>query len=108
VGLLTGTRLYRGKEREPVSIPLFANKFYFDEFYAGLVKYAKDRFAWIVNGLEKIFVDGLIVRAPAAIAAFAGNWMRRLQSGSLQGYTFVLGLGIILVVYLAVFLSSKP
>ena len=108
VGLLTGMRLYRGKDRDPVSIPLFANKFYFDEFYAGLVQYAQDRFAWIVNGLEKIFVDGLIVRAPAALAALAGSWMRRLQSGSLQGYTFILGLGIILVVYLAVFLSSKP
>ncbi len=106
-GYLLGVKTYRHKDTDPVSIKLFANKFYFDEFYAGLVKYAQDRFSWIVNGLEKIFVDGLTVRVPAALAGLAGNWMRRLQTGNLQAYTFILGLGIIIAVYVAVFASSK-
>ncbi len=107
IGFLAATKIYRGKDADPIKIPLFANKFYFDEFYAGLVKVAQDGLAWIVNGLEKIFVGGLTILVPAAISRALGNGMRRLQSGSLQGYTFVLGLGIVIAVYLAVFLTSK-
>ncbi len=106
-GYLLGVSTYRNRDKDPVNIKLFANKFYFDEFYAGLVKYAQDRFAWIVNALEKIFVDGLTVRVPAALAGVFGGWARRIQTGGLQAYTFILGLGIIIAVYLAVYASSK-
>ncbi|MEZ0387378.1 MAG: NADH-quinone oxidoreductase subunit L [Verrucomicrobium sp.] len=108
VGFLVATKLYRNVDKDPVSIPLFANKFYFDEFYAGLIKYGQDRFAWLVTAVERIFVDGLTVRLPSALASGLGNWMRSLQSGSLQAYTFVLGLGIVVAVYLAMFFSAKP
>ncbi|HSI63979.1 MAG TPA: NADH-quinone oxidoreductase subunit L, partial [Candidatus Saccharimonadia bacterium] len=107
VGFLLGSKLYRGKVKDPVNIPLFANKFYFDEFYAGLVKYAQDRVAWLVSSVENILVDGLTVRLPAALARTSGNVLRRIQSGGLQAYTFVLGLGIVIAVYLAVYASSK-
>ncbi|MEY4485218.1 MAG: hypothetical protein RL693_2670, partial [Verrucomicrobiota bacterium] len=50
-GFLLGSRLYKNAEKDPLNIPLFANKFYIDEFYAGLVKYGQDRVAWIVNAL---------------------------------------------------------
>ena len=107
VGYLAASKLYTGKDKDPLNIPLFANKFYFDEMYAGLVKFAQDGVAWIVNGLEKIFIGGLTIRIPAALSAGLGNVLRRLQTGSLQGYTFVLGLGIVVAVYLAVFLTTK-
>jgi NADH-quinone oxidoreductase subunit L len=107
LGSYAAWRLYAGKDKDPLSIPLFANKFYFDEIYAVIVKVAQDGVAWIVNGLEKIVIGGLTLRVPAALTSGLGNWMRRLQSGNLQGYTFVLGLGIIVAVYLAVFLTSK-
>ena len=107
IGFLAGTKLYRGKDTDPVSILLFANKFYIDEIYAVIVKYAQDRFAWIVNALEKVFVDGLLVRLPTALTAGLGVTFRRLQGGELQGYTFLLGLGIVIAVYLAVFLGAK-
>lgn len=106
-GFLLGSRLYKNAEKDPLNIPLFANKFYFDEFYAGLVKYAQDRVAWIVNAMEKIFVDGLTVRFSSSLAAGLGNLMRRVQTGSLQGYTFVFGLGIIAVIYVVLFVSVK-
>ncbi len=106
-GLLLGTSLYKGKDADPVNIPLFANKFYFDEFYAGLIKYAQDRFAWIVNALEKIFVESLTVRMPPAIAAALGNQFRKLQGGNLQSYTFLLGFGVIVAVYIAVSTTAK-
>jgi NADH-quinone oxidoreductase subunit L len=107
IGFLLGSKFYRGKDKDPLNIPLFANKFYFDEFYTGLVKYGQDRLAWLVNGLESIFVDGLTVRLPAALARSSGNVLRRIQSGGLQAYTFILGLGIVIAVYLAVYASSK-
>ncbi len=106
-GFLTGSRLYTNKEKDPLNIPLFANKFYIDEIYAWIIKYGQDRVAWIVNAIEKIFVDGLLVLFPSSLAAGLGNLMRRVQTGSLQGYTFVLGLGIIAVVYVMLFATAK-
>jgi NADH-quinone oxidoreductase subunit L len=106
-GFLAASKLYGGKAKDPLNIPIFANKFYFDEFYARLVAVAQDGVAWIVTALERIFIGGLTLLLPAALSSRLGNWMRRLQSGSLQGYTFVLGLGIVVAVYLAVFLTAQ-
>ncbi len=107
-GFLAGARLYRNAEKDPVNIPLFANKFYFDEIYALIVKFGQDRLAWIVNAMEKIFVDSPTTRLPVAVVSGLGGLFRRLQNGSLQSYTFVFGAGVIVAVYLAVFLNSKP
>ncbi|WP_395750640.1 NADH-quinone oxidoreductase subunit L [Prosthecobacter sp.] len=95
--------LYRGKDKDPVNIKLFANKFYFDEIYTVIVRICQDRLAWIVTALERVFVDGLIARLPAAITARLGAATRMLQGGHLQGYTFLLGGGVIAVIYLVVF-----
>jgi NADH-quinone oxidoreductase subunit L len=94
--------LYNGKDKDPLNIKLFANKFYIDEIYAVIVKVFQDRLAWIVTGLESIFVDGLVARLPAAIACRMGKTARAMQSGQLQGYTFALGLGLLLAIYLVV------
>ncbi len=106
-GYFVGTRTYLNKDKDPINIKLFAKKFYFDEFYAGLVKYGQDRVAWIVSALEKVFVDGFTVRIPTAIVSALGSQFRKLQTGNLQGYTFLLGLGIVITIYLAVFAVWK-
>lgn len=107
IGVGTAIFLYRGKDKDPLRIKLFANKFYFDEIYAVIVRVFQDRLAWIVTALERVFVDGLIARLPAAIAARLGAATRLLQGGHLQGYTFLLGGGIIAVVYLVVFVLPR-
>ncbi len=99
--------LYRGKDKDPVNIKLFANKFYFDEIYAVIVRIGQDRLAWIVTFLERIFVDGIVARLPAAIVARLGAATRMLQGGHLQGYTFLLGGGVIAVIYLVVFVLPR-
>ena len=99
--------LYRGKDKDPLSIKLFANKFCFDEIYAVIVRICQDRLAWIVTALERVFVDGLIARLPTAIVARLGAATRLLQSGHLQGYTFLLGGGVIAVIYLVVFVLPR-
>jgi NADH-quinone oxidoreductase subunit L len=99
--------LYRGKDKDPISIKLFANKFYFDEIYAVIVRVCQDGLAWIVTALERVFVDGIVARLPAAIIARLGAATRMLQGGHLQGYTFLLGGGVIAVVYLVVFVLPR-
>lgn len=99
--------LYRRKEKDPVNIKLFANKFYFDEIYAVIVRVCQDRVAWIVTFLERVFVDGIVARLPAGIVARLGAATRMLQGGHLQGYTFLLGGGVIAVIYLVVFVLPR-
>ena len=99
--------LYKDKDKDPLNIKLFANRFYVDEIYAVIVKVFQDRLAWIVSGLESIFADGLVARLPAAIACRVGKTARALQSGHLQGYTFALGAGVILAIYLVVQVLPK-
>lgn len=99
--------LYRGKDKDPLNIKLFANKFYFDEIYAVIVRICQDRLAWIVTALERVLVDGLIARLPTAIVARLGAATRLLQGGHLQGYTFLLGGGVIAVIYLVVFVLPR-
>lgn len=107
IGVLLGVKFYLGKDKDPLKLPLLANKFYFDEMYAWLVKYGQDRVAWLVNATERIVVDGVTTRLPTALVNAFGCGFRRLQTGSLQTYTFLLGLGIVVAVYLAVFFAAK-
>lgn len=106
--------LYRGRDTDPVPATrarpvatLFANKFYFDEIYAVIVKVGQDWLAWLVTGIERIFVDGLVARLPAAIIARVGSVARSLHGGHLQAYTFWLGTGVLLVIYLIVFVLPQ-
>lgn len=94
--------MYRGKNSDPINIKLFANKFYFDEFYAKIVRYGQDALAGVVNFVDKLLIDGLIVRGSGLAASGAGQLFRRLQVGNIQGYAFLFGLGVLLVVFLAV------
>ena len=107
LGVSGAIYLYRGKNQDPVSIKLFANKFYFDEIYAVIIRICQDRLAWLVTGVERILVDGLVARLPTAIVARLGAATRMLQGGHLQGYTFLLGSGVIAVVYLVVFVLPR-
>jgi len=74
---------------------------------AVIVRICQDRLAWIVTALERVFVDGLIARLPTAIVARLGAATRLLQGGHLQGYTFLLGGGVIAVIYLVVFVLPR-
>jgi NADH-quinone oxidoreductase subunit L len=105
IGTIAAYILYKGKTKDPLRIPLFANRFYIDQFYDKLVAWGQDGVAYIVAGLDFLFSDALVSRLPAALAQQVGGLGRKLQSGNLQGYTFGLGAGLLLVIYIAVFLS---
>jgi len=103
-GVLAGLKLYVGQDRDPVTIPLFRNKFHIDDIYDNiLVRYFQDAFAAIVHCLDEFLINGLWVGGMTRVAEGSGNLLRKVQSGNLQAYAFTFGLGVILVIYFTVF-----
>jgi NADH-quinone oxidoreductase subunit L len=104
IGVLTGFMVYAGKEKDPISIPLLQNRFYIDGFYDNfIVRYFQDTLASIIAFFDEWVINGLIVNGLSRSAESLGNRFRLIQSGSLQGYAFVFGLGVLIVVYFIVF-----
>jgi NADH-quinone oxidoreductase subunit L len=104
LGLIAGFVLYNGKNKDPLSIPLFKNRFYIDGFYDNfLVRYFQDAFAAVVHFFDELFINGIFVGGLSRGAESLGNAFRKVQSGSLQAYTFAFGIGTLLVIYFTVF-----
>lgn len=104
LGLLAGFILYNGKEKDPISIPLFKNRFYLDAIYErGIVKYLQDGVATIVHFFDEILINGILVGGLTRLAESTGNLFRKAQSGNLQAYAFTFGLGVLLLIYFTVF-----
>ncbi|RYD32419.1 MAG: NADH-quinone oxidoreductase subunit L, partial [Verrucomicrobiaceae bacterium] len=104
LGLIAGFVLYAGKDKDPLSIPLLRNRFYIDGIYDNfVVRYFQDAFAAIVAFFDEFLINGLLVGGLSRAAESFGNLFRKVQSGSLQGYAFAFGLGVILVVYFTAF-----
>jgi NADH-quinone oxidoreductase subunit L len=104
LGVGVGFFLYAGKAKDPISIPLFRNRFYLDAIYEkGIVKYFQDGFASIVHFFDEFVINGLLVGGGSRLAETFGNVFRKAQSGNLQAYAFTFGLGVLLVIYFTVF-----
>lgn len=98
---------YYGRSRDilannPIG-KLFRNKFYLDEIYLAIVRTCQDLVATIVHFFDEFLINGLLVNGTARGAGRLGHLFRRMQSGNLQGYALLFGVGIILVIYLTVF-----
>jgi NADH-quinone oxidoreductase subunit L len=102
-GLFFAWSLYANSDHDP--LPELArsfsramrNRFYFDEFYEGLIAHTQDALAKIADGFDRYFIGGLMVRGSSGVVDLAGRGLRMLQSGSLQTYTFLLALGVAIV-----------
>jgi len=95
--------LYRNRARDPVDVELLRHKFYFDEFYGWLIDWTQELLARICG-----FFDRWIIDAGAVGGASGGTWgigalLRLVQVGNLQAYLFLFGLGIVALIYFAVF-----
>lgn len=93
--------LYSGKDKEPLNIGLFRNKFFFDEIYAVIIKFVQDKFAALIGALDDLLIDSFCVNGLSRAIGGVGSLFRRLQTGNLQGYAFVFGLGILVILYIA-------
>ena len=107
IALIAGSGLavviYRHRETDPVDIKLLRHKFYFDEFYSWLIHWTHELLARFAA-----FVDRWIIDAGAVGGSSRGTWgigalLRLVQVGNLQAYAFLFGLGVVAVIYFAVF-----
>jgi NADH-quinone oxidoreductase subunit L len=97
--------LYRGRAAEPVKVELLRRKFYFDEFYGWLIFWTQELLARVAA-----FIDRWIIDAGAVGGSSRGVWgigavLRLIQVGNLQAYAFLFGLGVIALIYFAIFRS---
>jgi NADH-quinone oxidoreductase subunit L len=104
LGIALGLVLYLGKFKDPLSIPLFRNRFYLDAIYEkGFVKILQDGLAAIVHFFDELVINGLIVGGLSRLAESTGRLFTKVQSGNLQAYAFTFGLGVLLVIYFTAF-----
>ena len=102
-GLGAGWILYIGKDKDPILIPAFKNKFYFDELYSALIAGTQDLLASISSYFDKWVIDGVFVRGLSGAAWAGGFVLRFFQFGNLQGYSFLFGAGVVALIFYMLF-----
>ena len=108
-GFIVAYLLYFNKEKDVLAgnfiFKIFRNKFYIDEIYAKIVAYFQDAVAAVIHFIDELIINGLLVGGFSRATGGIGKLFTRLQSGNLQGYAGLFGLGVILVIYLTVFVK---
>jgi len=92
--------LYRNAEKDPISIPLFANRLYIDAAYGWFIKNVQDAGASALAWSDRWVVDLLIVQVPSKVTWAFGFVLRFLQIGNIQAYAFFFGAGVVGLLYL--------
>jgi NADH-quinone oxidoreductase subunit L len=109
IGAGLGFALYRDRGSDPLAanglFRIFRHKFYLDEFYLHIVRIFQDAIAAVVHFFDEFIINGLLVGGLSRATAGIGGLLRRMQSGNIQYYALLFGAGILLVVYLTVFLG---
>jgi len=98
VGVGAAIFLYKGKSKDPLSIPLFRDKFYLDELYLGMVRLFQDSVAAFLDFVDRFVIDPLVARFPAGLALGAGSVLRVFQVGNVQSYAFFFGVAVIALI----------
>jgi len=103
VGSGLAIALYRNRAHDPIDVEVLRHKFYFDEFYSWLIYWTQELVARV-----SAFVDRWIIDAGAVGGSSRGTWgigalLRLVQVGNLQAYVFLFGLGVVAIIYFAVF-----
>jgi NADH-quinone oxidoreductase subunit L len=102
-GTTFGFYLYKGRNKDSISIPLFEHRFYIDEFYNALIRWTQDLLANISGFIDRWVIDGGLVRGLSSATWGFGFALRFLQIGNLQAYAFLFGAGVVLLLYYILF-----
>ena len=94
---------YRGRAVEAVHVDLFRRRFYIDDFYRWLIKGTQELLARIFAFFDRWLIDMAAVRGASSGTWGIGALLRLVQTGNLQAYAFLFGLGIVAIIYFAVF-----
>jgi len=81
---------------------LVENKFYFDEMYLWLVKYVQGTIAATCEWFDRWILQRLGIGGLAGTTSLAGKTLRLLQTGNIQSYAFLFGLGVTVIIYYVV------
>ena len=103
LGAGLATLFYRGRATEAVYVDLLRRRFYIDEFYRWLINWTQELAARVSAFVDRWIVDAVVVRGISGGTWGIGALLRLFQVGNLQAYGFLFGLGIVTVIYLAVF-----
>ena len=95
--------LYRNRASEPLDLQLLRHKFYFDEFYRWLIYWTQELLAGVFAFFDRWIIDAGAVSGSGRGTLGIGALLRLIQIGNLQAYLFLFGLGIVAVIYFAVF-----
>jgi len=107
LALLLGAGLaiavYKNRATERFDIDVLRRRLYIDDFYQWLISSTQEMLARV-----SAFIDRGLIDAGAVRGAGTGTWsfgalLRLIQVGNLQAYAFLFGLGIVALIYFAVF-----
>ncbi len=103
VGAGIAVLLYRKREHEPISVTFIRNRFYIDEFYEWLIEATQEFLARVTAFVDRWIVDAGAVSGVSGATFGFGSLLRLFQVGNLQAYAFLLGLGIVALIYFVIF-----
>jgi NADH-quinone oxidoreductase subunit L len=103
VGSGLAIAIYRNRAKDPIDIEVLRHKFYFDEFYAWLINWTQELLARVAAFFDRWIIDVGAVDGTSRGTLGVGSLLRLIQVGNLQAYVFLLGLGIVAVIYFTVF-----
>jgi len=103
VGSGLAVAIYRNRTGEPIDVEVLRHKFRFDEFYAWLINWTQELLACIAAFFDRWIIDTAAVDGSSRGTWGIGALLRLIQVGNLQAYVFLFGLGVIAVIYFAVF-----
>jgi NADH-quinone oxidoreductase subunit L len=94
--------LYFKAEKDPISIPLFANRLYIDNVYFWFVNNIQGGGAAFLSWADRWIVDLLVVQVPSKLTWACGFALRFLQLGNIQAYAFFFGAGVVGLLYILI------
>ena len=78
------------------------DKFYIDEIYeTTFVKPIKSFSVWLYHAFDNYVINGLL-KGITGFVSESSSWLRRLQTGNIGTYVFLMTLGIIIIVGISV------
>jgi len=78
------------------------DKFYFDELYLWLVQHVQGAMAAMCEWFDRWILQRLGIGGLTSTVNLAGKTLRLVQTGNIQSYVFLFGLGVVVILYYVV------